>query len=184
MVEETGDTLSVRNEIKNLSANVPNIADSRDENQHVIKSLENKLREKGLVLKNEQIQAIEYLLKGRDVLAVLPTGFGKSAIYQSFLLAEDIRSVCLNPCVLVIVPLHSIIDKQLRSNDFGLRMTAFGKDPDVLDNIKANKFQIVYAPAEEALSPEFLLLLNDESCPFRRGLSLIVVDECHTVNTW
>ena len=60
------------------------------ENLHIIiKSLNNKLREKGLVLKNEQNQAIECLLKGRDVLAVLPTGFGKSAIYQSFLLADD-----------------------------------------------------------------------------------------------
>ena len=157
---------------------------SGHENRHVIESLNNKLREKGLVLKNEQSQAIKCLLKGRDVLAVLPTGFGKSAIYQSFLLAEDIRRVCSKPCVLVIVPLRCIIDEHLRSNDFGLRMTAFGKSAGLLDDIKANKFQIVYASAEEALSPEFLSLLKDESSPFRSELSLIVVDECHTVNTW
>ena len=63
-------------------------------------------------------------------------------------------------------------------------MTALGHNPGLLDDIKANKFQIVYASAEEALSPEFLSLLKDGSSPFRRELSLIVVDECHTVYTW
>ena len=146
---------------------------SGHENRHVIESLNNKLREKVLVLKNEQSQAIECLLKGRDILAVLPTGFGKSATYQSFFVG-DIHRVCSKPCVLVIVLLHSIIDEQLWSNDFGLRMTAFGKSAGLLDDIKANKFQIVYASAEEALSPEFLSLLKDESSPFRSELSLIV----------
>lgn len=157
---------------------------SNENNRYIIESLNNKLREKGFVLKKEQNDAITCLLEGRHVLAVLPTGFGKSAIYQSFLLAEDIRRVCSSPSVLVIVPLRSIIDEQLRSNDFSLRTTALGKNPAILNAIKENNFQIVYASAEEALSPEFLALLKDECSPFRRELSLIVVDECHTVNTW
>ena len=34
-------------------------------------------------LKKEQRQAVEAIvMKGRDILAVLPTGFGKSLIYQ------------------------------------------------------------------------------------------------------
>ena len=36
-------------------------------------------------LKNEQNQAIEHLLCGRDVLVVLPTGFGKRLILQLFI---------------------------------------------------------------------------------------------------
>ena len=35
-------------------------------------------------LKQEQEVAVRYLLAGKDVLAVLPTGFGKSLIYQTF----------------------------------------------------------------------------------------------------
>ena len=127
--------------------------------QEIIESLNKKLREKGLLLKKEQHDAINSLLQGNDVLAVLPTGFGKSVIYQSFLLAEDIRRAS-SSSVVVIVPLRSIIDEQLRSNDFGLKMTAFRKDPAVLGDIKRNKFQIVYASAEEALSNEFLSLLT------------------------
>ena len=36
----------------------------------------------GLVLKAEQKEDVETLLRGKDVFAVLPTGFGKSLIFQ------------------------------------------------------------------------------------------------------
>ena len=36
----------------------------------------------GLVLKEKQEEAVKNLLEGKDVFAVLPTGFGKSLIYQ------------------------------------------------------------------------------------------------------
>ena len=41
----------------------------------------------GLILKDEQKLAVEALMSGKDVLAVLPTSFGKSVIYQSFVIA-------------------------------------------------------------------------------------------------
>ena len=62
----------------------------------------------GLILKDEQRLAVEALMSGKDVLAVLPTGFGKSVIYQSFVIAKDSSSI--------VVPLRSIIDDQLQSN--------------------------------------------------------------------
>jgi len=43
----------------------------------------------GLVLKHEQKECVSRLLEGKDVLAVLPTGFGKSLIYQCFVLAKE-----------------------------------------------------------------------------------------------
>ena len=46
-----------------------------------------KLR--GLHLKTEQEQAVRNLYLGKDVLAVLPTGFGKSCIYQAFSLLKS-----------------------------------------------------------------------------------------------
>ena len=45
----------------------------------------------GIVLKREQKQAVANLMDGKDVLAVLPTGFGKSLIYQSFVLAKEME---------------------------------------------------------------------------------------------
>ena len=49
----------------------------------------------GLLLKEEQRLAIEALLSGKDVMAVLPTGFGKSVIYQSFVIAKTLPTSTL-----------------------------------------------------------------------------------------
>ena len=65
-----------------------------------------------VVLKPEQETAINNLLNGRDIMAILPTGFGKSMIYTVFALAkEEISSS--KTCVIVIAPLKSIIDDQI-----------------------------------------------------------------------
>ena len=49
-------------------------------------------------LKPEQTQVVEALLAGKDVLAILPTGFGKRLIYQVFSMAQTYA----NASVLVI----------------------------------------------------------------------------------
>ena len=70
----------------------------------------------GLVLKEEQELAVEALLSGRDVMAVLPSGFGKSIISQSF---EAAKKMSVSSSNLVAVPLRSIIEDQLGCSDLG-----------------------------------------------------------------
>lgn len=59
----------------------------------VVKALEtlNILRnsQREIILKEQQELAVEELLLGKDVLAVLPTGFGKSMIFTIFVLARQ-----------------------------------------------------------------------------------------------
>ena len=71
-------------------------------------ALTDKLR--GLDLKTKQEQAVRNLYPGRDVLAVLPTGFGKSRIYQAFSLLKSCENTgaTLITCN-IIAPLTSII---------------------------------------------------------------------------
>ena len=45
-------------------------------------------QELGFVLKSEQREALEFLLRGKDVFCVLRTGFDKSLIYQMFVHAK------------------------------------------------------------------------------------------------
>ncbi|XP_068696816.1 ATP-dependent DNA helicase RecQ-like [Montipora capricornis] len=141
-----------------------------------------------LLVKKEQKEAITLFLQGKDVLAVLPVGFGKSLIYQSFVLVEQMENEGTSgrdrPSCLVIVPLRSIGEEQINSNDFDLSVIGFEKTVDVLNEMKNNKFQVIYASAEQALSRDFFRLLRDESTEHKRQLSLIVVDESHTVETW
>ena len=86
------------------------------------------------------------------------------------------------PCRLVIVALRSIMEEQIKSNDFELNVFGFSKSKDVLDDIRKNKFQLIYASAEQALSSEFLKVLREPDVA--ESLSLIAVDESHTVETW
>ena len=51
------------------------------------------------VVKVEQKEDVESLLRGKDVSGVLPTGFGKSLIFQLFVLAKNRASSSLNSSV-------------------------------------------------------------------------------------
>ena len=77
----------------------------------VLRRLSTKLRF-SLKLKVEQCEALNSLLDGSDVLAVLATGHGKSLIFQLLVLVgkEERRRPA---AVLVICPLKSIIDNQI-----------------------------------------------------------------------
>ena len=53
-------------------------------NMNALHRVENALTKVGLsdiILKPQQVQCFEYLLQGYDVIAVLPTGFGKSLLF-------------------------------------------------------------------------------------------------------
>ena len=138
----------------------------------------------GFVLKAEQKEAVESLLRGKDVFGVLPTGL----IFQLFVLAKNRASSLPNASVerltiIVICPLKSIMEEQITSNEFSLPASELRFDGGTLNSIRNGEVQVVYATAEQVLKEQFTTLLK-EDCPFCRSLSLIVVDESHTVYTW
>ena len=53
----------------------------------------------GFVLKVEQKEAVASHLRGKDVFGVLPTGFGKSLIFQLFVLTKNRASSSPNTSV-------------------------------------------------------------------------------------
>ena len=59
-------------------------------------------------LKEEQDKAVRDLLKGKDVFAVLPTGYGKSLTYQASLRARDLYQTSAKAAIIVIYPLNSV----------------------------------------------------------------------------
>ena len=151
-------------------------------------TLDGLASELGFVLKSEQKEAVESLLKRRDVFGVLPTGFGKSLIFQLFVLAKNRVSNSPNapverPTIVIICPLKSIMEEQITLNEFSLSATELCFDGEILDSIRNGEVQVGYATAEQVLKEQFTTLLK-EDCPFHRSFSLIVVDESHTVYTW
>ena len=59
----------------------------------------------------EHSEALEVLISGHDVIAILPTGFGKSLIYQLF--CETKLATNPNEYILVVAPLNSIVEDQI-----------------------------------------------------------------------
>ena len=87
---------------------------------NAIKIAINKLYSQDVKLKDEQFCAVESVLRGKDVLAVLPTGFGKSLIYQilpdvfDYMSANShLRERCVGSLILVVSPLNALMCDQI-----------------------------------------------------------------------
>ena len=135
-----------------------------------------------IILKREQETAVKELLAGRDVMAILPTGFGKSLIFTVFAIAkEQLRSE--KTCVIVVSPLKSIIDDQI-AEMASLDFTALELCGENLTSVLRDPPQFLYCTAENVLQTPFLGELKNSNTAIHKAVSAIVVDESHTVESW
>jgi ATP-dependent DNA helicase RecQ len=125
-----------------------------------------------------QEEVIDALLEGRDVLAVMPTGGGKSLCYQ-------IPALLLPGLTLVISPLISLMKDQVEAlRSSGVRSAFLNSAlsrPDYADTMNRalrGEYAILYV-APERLSGEDLRQLSS-ALP----ISLVVIDEAHCVSQW
>jgi ATP-dependent DNA helicase RecQ len=130
-------------------------------------------------LRPGQQQVIEAILNGRDTLAVMPTGSGKSAIYQ-------IAGAMMPGATLVVSPLIALQKDQLDSLAEGgvgdaaaLNSTlAESEREETLDDMERARLEFVFM-APEQLNNQELMQRLEESPP-----SLLVVDEAHCISEW
>lgn len=149
--------------------------------EKALESLNIRSESRNIILKEEQEKAVFELLSGKDVLAILPTGFGKSMIYTIFALAsENMRST--KTCVLVISPLKSLIEDQISEME-SLGCTAVELKSDNVESVVKEPPQFIFSSAEKVLEKRFLDGLKSKTV-LHEAVSAIVVDECHTVETW
>ncbi|GAA4056906.1 RecQ family ATP-dependent DNA helicase [Agromyces indicus] len=131
-------------------------------------------------LKPGQEEAIEELVGGRDVLVVMPTGYGKSAVYQ-------VAAHLLDGPTVVISPLIALQADQVRHLDrAGGEGTAVAVNSAHSDGANARAWESVAAGDAEFvfLAPEQLARQEvvDELAALDVGL--VVVDEAHCVSSW
>ena len=94
------------------------------------------------VLKVDQRDAVSSLLDGHDVLSVLPTGIGKSLIFQVFVIPIEMEWDRLQT-VLVLCPLQSIINDQIfETRNMGLSASSVADLS--LRELRSGNFQLLF----------------------------------------
>lgn len=129
-------------------------------------------------LRRGQDEVLRAVLAGRDALAVMPTGFGKSAIYQ-------IAGALVPGPTLVVSPLialqrdqvESLRERGLSAAELNSSLSGSARD-DVLAELEAGTLEFVFL-APEQLANEETLAAVAAARP-----TLAVVDEAHCVSEW
>ena len=125
-----------------------------------------------------QEEIVSRLLAGQDVLAVMPTGAGKSMCYQ-------IPALLFDGVTIVVSPLISLMKDQVGSLvqsgvpaayiNSSLSYPQFLR---VLSNVEHGKYKIIYVAPERLLTDGFL-----DTCK-KIKISMVAVDEAHCVSQW
>ena len=125
-----------------------------------------------------QREVIENVLAGRDTLAVMPTGGGKSLCYQ-------IPAILFNGLTGVISPLISLMKdqvEQLRAYGVPSLFLNSSLSPqeymENMDYVKRGDVKLLYVAPETLLTPRILSLLADVK------VDLLTIDEAHCISEW
>jgi len=118
------------------------------------------------------------VLQGKDTLALLPTGGGKSITFQVPALAKD--GVCI-----VITPLIALMKDQvqnLKSKDISAYAIYSGMNQReiqyILQSAIKNELKFLYISPERAITESFRLAFQ------KMQINMIAVDESHCISQW
>jgi ATP-dependent DNA helicase RecQ len=134
-------------------------------------------------LRPGQADVIRDILSGRPVVAVMPTGAGKSLCYQlpALILAER------GDVTLVISPLIALMKDQvdaLRARGVpAVALTSHAgaeEQREIIEGIRAGMYTLIYVAPERFRSPRFLDALG----AMAGRLGLVAIDEAHCISEW
>ena len=125
-----------------------------------------------------QEEIVSALLAGRDALAIMPTGAGKSLCYQ-------VPALLLPGLMLVISPLISLMQDQVKGlNAAGIHAAFINSSltetqiARALDLAAEGSYKLVYVAPERLESPVF------RSFAAGADISMVTVDEAHCISQW
>lgn len=126
----------------------------------------------------DQLEIINAILDGKDTLAIMPTGGGKSVCYQ-------VPALYLEGITLVISPLISLMQDQVANlKESGVEAVflnsslSYNETQKAREKILKGEVKLVYVSPEGILSPSLMTFFDELK------ISLIAIDEAHCVSQW
>ncbi|XP_028410500.1 uncharacterized protein LOC114533199 [Dendronephthya gigantea] len=136
----------------------------------------------------EQKEAIKAFFQNKNVLVNLPTGFGKSLIYQCLTIVGDVlhKKPRGSSVIVVISPLRSLMNDQVAYlQSVGVPAIAITdeEDPETVEQVMNGIYIVIYG------SPECLLSMSTwrgifQCESFRKMLIGVAIDEAHCIVQW
>ena len=125
-----------------------------------------------------QEAVINAILDGRGILAVMPTGAGKSLCYQ-------VPAMLFSGITLVISPLISLMQDQVKAlNEAGVNAAFINSSlsekelNDTFKNAYKGHYKIIYVAPERLMSEGFISFAKSVE------ISMVTVDEAHCISQW
>ena len=138
--------------------------------------------------RDKQKEAITSLLDNKNTLCLMPTGMGKSLIYQVTALMKGDMALVISPLLALMEQQSEVLDSNIKN--FGKTSLAFNSNSgNVVKQYKylRDDFRPPENPNFIFVSPEKMMLDGYAEYVFRQNKSkigLIVIDEAHCVSQW
>ena len=125
-----------------------------------------------------QEDAISRLLEGKSVLAIFPTGAGKSLCYQLPALLLDGLTVVISPLIALMKDqLDFLISKGAPAARLDSTLTK-EENRQLFDDLYAGNLKLLYISPERLGNERFLRAIG------RQRISLLAIDEAHCISEW
>jgi len=129
-------------------------------------------------LRDGQQRVIDSVLDGKDTLAIMPTGSGKSLCYQIPARIKDGMTVVVSPLIsLMKDQLEKLGELGIRAEQVNSSLSA-EEERNALAAIAEDRCEIVFCTPERLCMAEFVEILKSVK------IDLVVIDEAHCISQW
>ncbi len=128
--------------------------------------------------RQNQLEIITAIIKGENVLSVLPTGAGKSICYQIPALISPDFSIVISPLIALMKDQVDSLNKIAHVAAFINSTLSFYETEEVLKDISFGKIKLLYVAPERLESIEFADRIKS------LNPSYLFVDEAHCISEW